>query len=153
MAPRRCAPPEFIVVPPWGPVLKFGLRVGAMGSCAPVYVIDDDPGMLESTGYLLGSLEIEAKTFSDPMAFLQEVSKLVPGCVLSDLSMPTMTGIELHEALVAKGISWPVVLMSGHSDRESNRGALHGSMVDFIEKPFTVPRLLEVLENALRRLC
>ncbi|HVU30063.1 MAG TPA: response regulator [Sphingomicrobium sp.] len=123
-----------------------------MGFPAPVYVIDDDPGMLESTRFLLGSLDIQSRIFSDPLAFLQELNDLAPGCVLTDLSMPSMSGIELHGALRDRKVEWPVVLMSGDADPKSGAASLRTGIFDFLEKPFTVERLLEVLEGARQKL-
>lgn len=123
-----------------------------MGFPAPVYVIDDDSDMLESIRFLLESLGIESRTFADPLVFLQELKNLVPGCVLTDLTMPSMTGIELNAALGGRGITWPVVLMSGDADAKSRRASLDKGISDFIEKPFTLERLLGVLEGARQKL-
>jgi len=123
-----------------------------MGLLVPVYVIDDDSGMLESTQFLLSSFNIESKAFSDPLAFLQAVAGLEPGCVLSDLRMPSMTGLELHRALSARGVDWPMVLMSGNSDLETNRHLMDDGIVGFLEKPFAIPELLDALKSASREL-
>jgi len=95
---------------------------------SPVYLIDDDEAALASTEFLLTALGIQARSFSDPYAFLHAVSSLTPGCILTDLRMPAMSGLELHASLVKKGIGWPVILMSGHSAIETNLGALAGGM-------------------------
>src|SRR6476659_5957437 len=81
-----------------------------------VYVIDDDPAMLESTLFLLDSVGISSTPFSDPIEFLHALKRLEPGCVLTDFRMPTMSGTELQAALAARKVRWPVILMSGHSD-------------------------------------
>jgi FixJ family two-component response regulator len=114
----------------------------------PVYLIDDDEATLESTKFLLDALNIEARTFSDPFEFLHAVASLPPGCVLTDLRMPAMSGLELHAALARKRIRWPVVLMSGHSAIESNKDALDRGIFAMIEKPFTRDGLVEILDRA-----
>jgi FixJ family two-component response regulator len=119
-----------------------------MGSPSFVYVVDDDQSILDSTQFLLESLSIESDTFSDPRAFLDKVHELPPGCVLTDLNMPGMSGIELHGALCARGIGWPTVIMSAHANRDSSGHFLDQGVADFLEKPFTPTRLFEVLERA-----
>lgn len=119
-----------------------------MGSLTPVYVVDDDRDVLDSTQFLLASLSIESETFSDPLAFLDKAHELRPGCVLTDLNMPEMSGIQLHGALCAKGIGWPTVIMSAHANRDSSQHFLEQGITDFLEKPFTPTRLVEVLERA-----
>ncbi|HEX3422578.1 MAG TPA: response regulator [Sphingomicrobium sp.] len=113
-----------------------------------VYLIDDDEATLASTQFLLGALGIAAVSFSDPFAFLQEVASLEPGCVLTDLRMPAMSGFELHAALRKKNIRWPVVLMSGHSALDSSSDALERGIFATLEKPFTRQRLVKVLDRA-----
>lgn len=115
---------------------------------SPVYLIDDDEAALASTEFLLGAFGIHARSFSDPYAFLHAVSSLTPGCILTDLRMPAMSGLELHAALVKKAISWPVVLMSGHSAIETNMVALDRGIFGMLEKPFTRDALVEMIERA-----
>jgi len=121
-----------------------------MGSLIPVYVIDDDEGMLESTQFLLQALGIQSNVYSDPLAFLRAVGTLDPGCILTDLHMPSISGIELRAALTARGIDWPFILMSGNADVEDRRPG--AGILDLIEKPFTRGRLLAVLERAFAAL-
>ena len=68
----------------------------------PVYLIDDDEATLASTEFLLNALGVPAQSFSDPYLFLHAVGSLAPGCILTDLRMPAMSGLELHAALVNK---------------------------------------------------
>lgn len=118
----------------------------------PVYLIDDDEATLASTEFLLGALGIRAVCFSDPFAFLHEVASLEPGCVLTDLRMPAMSGIELFEALRKKGVGWPVILMSGHSALESSSEALERGIFGTLEKPFTRDGLTRMLDRAFAEL-
>jgi two-component system response regulator FixJ len=123
-----------------------------MGNCVPVYVIDDDPAMLESMQFLLASLGIDSRTFPDAPSFLKEAGELGPGCVLTDFRMPAMTGLGLHTALRNKGVAWPVILMSGNCDYLAIRSHVTEGLVDLLEKPFSVERLVEVLNAAVAKL-
>jgi FixJ family two-component response regulator len=114
----------------------------------PVYLIDDDDAMLASTQFLLDSVGIPATSFSDPFAFLHAVGSLPPGCVLTDLRMPSMSGLELHGALATKGIGWPLVLMSGHSEFVPSETGLGNGVVAMVEKPFTLDKLMSALDRA-----
>lgn len=114
----------------------------------PVYVIDDDAGMLDSMTFLMDSMGIPSAQFSDPNGFLRALAGLQPGCILTDMRMPTMDGLEFLEALHSRDINWPVILMSAHLDGETSAQALGAGVVDVIEKPFTAAGLRHVLERA-----
>lgn len=118
----------------------------------PVYVIDDDESVLESVQFLLESFGIPSKLYSTPYAFLQELGTLDPGCLLTDLRMPSMSGLELHSAVRAKNIPWPVILMSAHLERDGGAGTLNQDFVGLVEKPFTAERLLDVIEQGFAQL-
>ena len=115
---------------------------------AAVYVVDDDAAMLDSMQFLLESLRIEAKYFPEPLSFLHALNSLPPGCVLTDLRMPAMSGFELKRALASREIGWPVILMSAHLDPETTADAVSCGMIEVIEKPFTASRLTMALEQA-----
>jgi FixJ family two-component response regulator len=113
-----------------------------------VYLIDDDEGMRASAQFLFETLGIPFATYSDPNAFLHVVNSLEPGCVLTDWRMPSMSGLELHSALTERGIEWPFVLMSGHAASEAANEALQRGILDFLEKPFQLARLMDALARA-----
>jgi len=119
---------------------------------SPVYVIDDDQGMLDSMHFLLDACGVPSRQFSDPYAFLHALGSLPPGCVLTDLRMPTMSGIELNQKLDALQLGWPVILMSAHLDSEASDDALSRGFFEVIEKPFTASTLSAVLDRAFLRL-
>ena len=122
-----------------------------MGSFVPVYVVDDDFGMLESMRFLLQAFRIPSKSYNDPLLFLQEVDELIPGCILSDMRMPNMSGTELYAALRSKSLDWPIVFMSGHANFETDSITSDG-IVDLLEKPFTAEGLMNVIGEARRSL-
>jgi FixJ family two-component response regulator len=119
-------------------------------AATPVYLVDDDRAILDSTQFLLDSVGIPSTCFADPYAFLHAAPSLPPGCVLTDVRMPSMGGLELHGALARRGIGWPFVLMTGHSDIVSEAAA--DGVVAVIEKPFTLEKLLTVLKGAFAML-
>jgi two-component system response regulator FixJ len=118
----------------------------------PVYVVDDDESVLESMQFLLESFGVSSKLYSTPFAFLQELGSLEPGCLLTDLRMPSMSGLELHSAVRARELGWPIVLMSAHLDGHGDGGASSENFLDHVEKPFTGDRLLQVLDRAFAQL-
>lgn len=117
-----------------------------------MYIVDDDDGMLESMLFLMESMEIPSRQFSDPYAFIKALGSLQPGCVLTDLRMPTMSGLELGEALRSRDINWPVILMSAHLDGEISADAVSAGTIQMIEKPFTAARLKTVLRRAFSQM-
>lgn len=123
-----------------------------MAAGFPVYVVDDDESVLESVQFLLESFGIPSKIYVTPYAFLQDMSSLEPGCVLTDLRMPSMSGVELHSAVRAKDVAWPIVLMSAHLEREGGTSDLSSDFVGLVEKPFKAERLLNALQQAFAQL-
>jgi two-component system, LuxR family, response regulator FixJ len=114
----------------------------------PVYVVDDDQAMLSSAEFLLHSLDLSCRTFDDPYDFVRAVPSLPPGCVLSDMRMPSMGGLELQAALNAQSLDWPIIFMTGQCDAATRKEALRQGAIDIIEKPFHGDRLMAVLEKA-----
>jgi two-component system response regulator FixJ len=110
-----------------------------------VYVVDDDPDVLGSIGLLLESLLLDCETFASGEALLGGLSDLPPGCILTDLKMPGMTGLDLQSELLRRGLDWPVVFMTNRSDVPDVVKAMKNGAVEFIEKPFTEERLLAAL--------
>lgn len=118
----------------------------------PVYVVDDDQAMLRSAKFLLQSLNLSCQTFNDPYDFLRSAKELPPGCVLSDMRMPSMSGLELQTALAAQSIDWPIIFMTGQCDDASYEQAMSNGAIDIIEKPFLGDRLVKALDKALNSL-
>ncbi len=110
-----------------------------------VYLIDDDPTVLHSTAFLLQSLGIRAQAFLDPREFLAAVDGLEPGCVVTDLRMPHMNGSEVRQALLARSVDWPVVLMTSEDGAINEKTAASFGFAGFLGKPFSADRLLAVL--------
>jgi len=116
-----------------------------------VYVIDDDEAMRDSLDFLLGAADFQVSLFESALNFLDALSTLDFGCVVSDVRMPGIDGIELLKRLKAGGSLFPVVIMTGHGDVPLAVEAMKLGAMDFLEKPFEDDRLIGVIEAALRR--
>jgi len=117
---------------------------------AIVYVVDDDAAILKSLGLLLRSEGYTVRTCASAQEFLSAYDPEHPGCVVLDVRMPGMGGLELQSELEARGISVPVIIMTGHGDVPMAVRAMRAGARDFIEKPFTNERLLERVREALQ---
>jgi two-component system response regulator FixJ len=116
-----------------------------------VYVIDDDEAMRDSLDFLLAAADFEVSLFETALDFLDALSTLDFGCVVSDVRMPDIDGIELLKRLKAGGCLFPVVIMTGHGDVPLAVETMKLGAMDFLEKPFEDDRLIGMIEAALRR--
>jgi RNA polymerase sigma factor (sigma-70 family) len=115
-----------------------------------VFLIDDDPSVRDSLTLLLSLKGIRTLPFASAESFIDTYRPQWRGCVLTDLRMPGMTGLELQEALRERRIEVPVVVLTAHGDVATARAALKNGAFDFLEKPIDDAMLLDVLHNALR---
>ena len=115
-----------------------------------VFLIDDDPSVRDSLTLLLSLRGIRTQPFATAESFIETYRPEWRGCVLTDLRMPGMTGLELQEALRERHIEVPVVVLTAHGDVATARAALKNGAFDFLEKPIDDAMLLDVLHNALR---
>jgi two-component system response regulator FixJ len=114
-----------------------------------VHVIDDDEAMRDSLGFLLDSAGVRARTYESAVAFLERLEGLEAGCILTDVRMPEMSGLDLIARLKELGLGLPVIVMTGHADVPLAIQAMKAGVVDFIEKPFDDEVLLATLRAAL----
>jgi two-component system response regulator FixJ len=117
-----------------------------------VHLVDDDAAIRRSVGFLLKTSGHRVETYESGDALLKQSNKLKDGCILLDIRMPGMDGLEVQEALQSKGVALPVIIMTGHGDVTLAVKAMKAGAVDFIEKPFEKATLLESLDEAYRRL-
>lgn len=115
-----------------------------------VYVIDDDEAMRDSLMFLLDSAGFEVTLFEAAQQFLDALSTLSFGCVVSDVRMPGIDGIELLKRLKAAHSTFPIVVMTGHGDVPLAVEAMKLGAVDFLEKPFEDDRLIAMIDGAIR---
>lgn len=116
-----------------------------------VYVVDDDQGMLDSTVWLLESIGLRALPFTSGQAFLDASPQHSHACVILDVRMPGIGGLNVQEALRARGLDLPIIFVSGHADVPIVVRAFRAGAVDFIEKPYNEQLLLDSVQQALSR--
>ena len=116
-----------------------------------VYVIDDDPAMRDSLDFLLGAAGLSVRLFDSAQIFLNELPGLEFGCVVTDIRMPGLDGIELlrHLESGSGATKLPVIVMTGHGDVPLAVEAMKLGALDFLEKPFEDERLIGMIETAL----
>ena len=113
-----------------------------------VYVVDDDQGMLDSTVWLLESVGLNALAFTSGQAFLDACDPALSACVVLDVRMPGMGGLNVQQALQARGVKMPVIFVSGHADVPIVVRAFKAGAHDFIEKPYNQQLLLDSVQEA-----
>jgi FixJ family two-component response regulator len=116
-----------------------------------VFIVDDDAGVRDSLAMLLELKGFRTRTFAAAEAFLAEYRPEWPGCLVLDLRMPGMTGLELQADLARRGSTLPVIIITAHGDVATTRSALKGGAVDFIEKPIDDEVLVAAIAAALDR--
>jgi len=116
-----------------------------------VHIIDDDEGLRESLAFLLRSAALEVRSFDSAKAFLNELPDAALGCVISDVRMPDMSGIELLRRLKELKIAVPVIVITGHGDIALAVEAMKIGAVDFFEKPFNDDLLVASVRAALHQ--
>jgi two-component system response regulator FixJ len=116
-----------------------------------VHVVDDDVGIRRSLERLLDAAGFQVASYDTPLALLDVADGLSPGCVLLDIRMPVMDGLELQAILSERNSPLPVIVMTGQGDVQSAVRAMKAGAVDFIEKPYTDEALLGAIEAALAR--
>jgi two-component system, LuxR family, response regulator FixJ len=116
-----------------------------------VHVIDDDDAVRESLRFLLESAGLEVRTYESANAFLKELSHDIHGCVVTDIRMPDVSGIELLRHLSDMGVTVPVIVITGQADVALAVEAMKCGAKDFLEKPFDDDELLSSIRSALTR--
>ena len=122
-----------------------------MADSAPIHVVDDDDAVRDSVVFLLETAGMNVTPYASPAKLLEEVMHSGCGCVITDVRMPEMDGIELVRRIKALDPDMPVVVITGHGDVPLAVEAMKAGAVDFIEKPFDEQTLLEAVQNALNR--
>ncbi len=120
-----------------------------MSSKAIVHVVDDDEAMRDSMSFLLTSAGIESQTYDSATSFLASIPVAPSGCIITDVRMPGISGIDLLRKLKTLSPSLPVIVMTGHGDVPLAVEAMKLGAIDFIEKPFDDDTLIASVQNAL----
>ncbi len=117
-----------------------------------VHLVDDEEAIRRSAGFMLKTSGYRVQTFESGVELLKHARSLEPGCLLLDIRMPGMDGLEVQQSLREQGITLPVIIMTGHGDISVAVKAMKAGAVDFIEKPFEKSVLLAALEQGFSRL-
>lgn len=116
-----------------------------------VFVVDDDLSVLRSLERLLRAAEYAVEGYASPRTFLENAPMDRPGCVIVDLRMPELGGLDLQEELSLRGFPLPLIFLTGHGDVPSSVRAMKGGAIDFLSKPCDDTDLLAAVERALAR--
>lgn len=118
---------------------------------ATVYVVDDEPDMLKAVERLLGAAGFSVRTFPSPEQFLAQHDDMAPGCIVLDLALPGLNGLELQQALQAQGSSLPIIFLTGRGDIAASVRAMKLGAADFLTKPVDADELIAAVDAALER--
>jgi len=114
-----------------------------------VHVIDDDEAMRESLAFLLDTAGFTARTYDSAARFLESVDDLGKGCIVTDVRMPGMSGLDLTRHLKSRGVDLPIIMITGHGDVPLAVESMKAGVVDFLEKPFSDDILLRTISSAV----
>ncbi len=116
-----------------------------------VHIVDDEDSIRRSLDFLLRADGYRTERWEDGEAFLKGADKAEPACVLLDVRMPGMDGLQVQAEMASRGYNLPVIVLTGHGDISTAVRAMQGGAVDFLEKPFNRERLLEAIETGFAR--
>src|SRR4030088_1980926 len=116
-----------------------------------VFVVDDDPAVSVSMKRLIRSLGLEVQTFSSAQDFLRTKRPDVPGCLVLDVRLPDLSGLDLQQELAKANINLPIVFITGHGDIPMSVRAMKAGAVEFLTKPFREQDLLEAIQHGIRQ--
>ena len=122
-----------------------------MDANATVFVIDDDAAMRDSLKDLIRSVGLRVELFASAQDFLRSEHPDVPGCLVLDVRMPGLSGLDLQRRLADAGLTIPIVFISGHGDIPMTVRALKAGALEFLTKPFRDQELLDAIQQALDR--
>jgi two-component system response regulator FixJ len=116
-----------------------------------VFIVDDDQAVARSLRWLIESVRLRVETYASAQAFIDGYDAAKPGCLVLDVRMPGMSGIELQERLAAQRIRVPIIFITGHGDVQMAVRAVQAGAFDFVEKPFNDQDLLDRIQRAIAR--
>lgn len=114
-----------------------------------VYIVDDEEPVRKALQFLTKSDGLKSESFATAQAFIDSLDKLEPGCLLLDVCMPNMSGLELQEILRNRKVEIPIIIITGHADVPTAVKAMKDGACDFIEKPFDGDKLLLCIHRCL----
>jgi FixJ family two-component response regulator len=116
-----------------------------------ISVVDDDASVRAATARLLGTLGFSTHAFASAQEFLLSARLHETSCLIADVEMPGMSGLELQEYLIANGHNTPMIFITAFPEERIRTRAMEAGAIDFLSKPFDEPRLLDSVERALKR--
>lgn len=116
-----------------------------------VFIVDDDPGVLEAIGALLESVGLNVECFASSISFLENYDSNRCGCIITDVRMPMMCGMQMLEELNLRKNKLPVIMLTGYGDISMAVNAMKIGVIDFIAKPFNNQYLLEQIQKSIAR--
>ena len=123
-----------------------------MNDLAPtVFIVDDDPSVLKALARLMRSAGLNTTTFASPQEFLDNHDQNAPGCLVLDVAMPRINGLELQQAIAASGSELPVIFLTAHGDIPMSVRAIKQGAVDFFTKPVDDSDLIEAIHDAIKK--
>jgi len=117
-----------------------------------VHLVDDDEAIRRSASFMLKTSGYQVQAYASGVELLRQAKELAPGCILLDVRMPEMDGLQVQQELKERGVSFPVIVMTGHGDVTVAVQAMKSGAVDFIEKPFEKAALLSAIEEGFSRI-
>lgn len=117
------------------------------------FIVDDEEAVRDSIALLLRSVGLRSHTFGDAQEFLSQYDEGEPGCLILDVRMPRLGGLELQQELTRRGWAIPVIFITGHGDVPMAVQAMQAGAVDFLQKPFTDDELIRRVQKALAQDC
>jgi two-component system, LuxR family, response regulator FixJ len=123
-----------------------------MSQARIVHLVDDDDSVRRSVGFMLKTSGHQVESYSSGVELLKQAKALDAGCILLDIRMPGMDGLEVQETLRQQGVTLPIIIMTGHGDVPLSVRAMKAGAIDFIEKPFEKQVLLAALEAGFHTL-
>jgi RNA polymerase sigma factor (sigma-70 family) len=118
---------------------------------ATVFVVDDDSSTRELLAWLMKRNGLRTEVFADARSFLKSYKSEMPGCLVVDLNMPGMSGLDLQQYLKEHGVLLPVLFLSGRADVPKAVRAVREGAIDFVEKPFDYRRVVALVEECIKR--
>lgn len=116
-----------------------------------IHIVDDDPSMLKYLSELVSTIDYKSKTYNSASEFLNEYADAGHGCLILDLRLPGISGLELQQQLAKNNIDLPVIMISGFGDISTVVKAMKAGVLDFLEKPFKGQDLLDLIHNAVNQ--
>ena len=123
-----------------------------MGDRRVIHLVDDEESIRKAASFALKTAGYDVVTYASGVEFLKEAKSAAVGCVILDVRMPEMDGLEVQAAMAARGVNMPVIVLTGHGDVSVAVQAMKGGAVDFLEKPFEKAALLGAVSRAFARL-